>query len=152
MSAGETLPTCWRSGVSMVSIAHCGRPGSRGSSWRVAARGPIAGSRRAVRIRTVHWRLCATAWGFLPGSVCPHYDGEKQRRPTLLRFIATGQLPDGFALEDCVAAHFVGRRFIEAVSSRSRAKAYRVVRVGKRVVEEVIPTRFLGVASGSRVG
>ena len=32
--------------------------------------------------------------GFLPGSVCPHYDGEKERRPTLLRFIASGQLPE----------------------------------------------------------
>ncbi len=90
--------------------------------------------------------------GFLPGSVCPHYDGEKQRRPTLLRFIANGQLPDSFALEDCVAAHFIGRRFVEAVSSRPQAKACRVFRVGKRVIEEVIPTRFLGVASGTRVG
>ena len=89
--------------------------------------------------------------GFLPGSVCPHYDGEKHRRPTLLRFIAKGQLPDGFALDDYAAAHFVGRRFVEAVSSRPQAKAYRVVRIGRRAVEEVIPTRFLGVASRTRV-
>jgi peptidase E len=90
--------------------------------------------------------------GLLPGSACPHYDGEKERRPTLFRFIARGQLPDGFALDDYTAAHFVGRRFVEAVSSRPQAKAYRVVRVGKRIVEEVLPTRFLGVASGTRVG
>jgi dipeptidase E len=90
--------------------------------------------------------------GLLPGSVCPHYHGEKQRRPTLLRFIANGELPDGFALDDCAAAHFVGRRFFEAVSSRPNAKAYRVFRRGRRAVEEAIPTRFLGVASGKRVG
>ena len=90
--------------------------------------------------------------GLLPGSVCPHYDGEKKRRPTFHQFTANGRLPDGYAMDDGAAAHFVGRRFAEAVSSRPRAKAYRVVRCGRRVVEEVLPTRFLGVASHRRVG
>jgi dipeptidase E len=35
--------------------------------------------------------------GLLPGSGCPHYDGEEQRRPTFRRMIATGELADGWA-------------------------------------------------------
>ena len=132
----RALRTAWRRGIVLAGIsagANCWFEACSTDSF-----GPLAPLRDGL--------------GFLPGSVCPHYDGEVQRRPTLLRFIAKGQLPDGFALDDCAGAHFVGRRFVEAVSSRPQAKAYRVVRVGRRVVEEVIPTRFLGVASGARVG
>jgi len=90
--------------------------------------------------------------GLLPGSACPHYDGEENRRPTFHKFIARGELPDGFAMDESAAAHFVGRRFFEAVSSRPNAKVYRVFRRGRRAVEEVMGTRFLGVASGKQVG
>jgi len=131
----RALRTAWRQGIILAGIsagANCWFEACSTDSF-----GPLAPLRDGL--------------GLLPGSVCPHYDGEKQRRPTLLRFIAKGQLPDGFALDDCAAAHFVGRRFVEAVSSRPQAKAYRVVRVGRRVVEEVIPTRFLGVASSAKV-
>jgi dipeptidase E len=132
----RVLRTAWRRGIVLAGIsagANCWFEACSTDSF-----GPLAPLRDGL--------------GLLPGSVCPHYDGEKQRRPTLLRFIASGQLPDGLALDDYAAAHFVGRRFVEAVSSRPQAKAYRVVRVGKRVVEEVVPTRFLGVASGARLG
>jgi len=90
--------------------------------------------------------------GLLPGSVCPHYDGEKKRRPTFHRFIARGELPDGFAMDDGAAGHFVGRRFFEAVNSRVGAKVYRVFRRGRQAVEEQVETRFLGVARAGRVG
>jgi dipeptidase E len=89
--------------------------------------------------------------GLLPGSVCPHYDGERKRRPTFHRFIAAGQVPDGFAMDDGAAAHFVGRHLAEAVCSRPQAKVYRVSRKGRCAVEEVVETRFLGVASRAPV-
>jgi dipeptidase E len=132
----RALQAAWRRGIVLAGIsagANCWFEACSTDSF-----GPLAPLRDGL--------------GLLPGSVCPHCDGEKERRPTLFRFIARGQLPNGFALDDCAAAHFVGRRLVEAVSSRPQAKAYRVVRVGRRVVEEVIPTRFLGVASGTRVG
>jgi peptidase E len=131
----RALKKAWRRGIVLAGVsagANCWFEACSTDSF-----GPLAPLRDGL--------------GLLPGSVCPHYDGEKERRPTLLRFIASGRLPDGLALEDGVAAHFVGRQFVEAVSSRPQAKAYRVVRVGKRVVEEVIPTQFLGVASNARV-
>ncbi len=81
---------------------------------------------------------------FLPGSVCPHYDGEPKRRSTFHQFIAKRQLPEGIALDDGAAAHFVGLRLIEVVSSRPRAKGYQICRRGRTVEESDLPTRFLG--------
>ncbi len=42
--------------------------------------------------------------GFLPGSACPHYDGEAERRPTYLDLVGSRTLPAGYAVEDGVAA------------------------------------------------
>jgi hypothetical protein len=55
-------------------------------------------------------------------------------------------------MDDGAAAHFVGRRFFEAVSSRPKAKVYRVFHNGGRAVEEEIETHFLGVARTGKVG
>ena len=82
--------------------------------------------------------------GFLPGSNCPHYDSEKMRRPAFRKLIASGRIPDGVAADDGVALHYIGHRLARAVSSRPRAKGYRVTRAGKRAVERLLPTRYLG--------
>ncbi len=81
--------------------------------------------------------------GFLPGSFCPHYDGEAERRSTYHRFIAGG-LPDGYAADDSAALHFVGTELAEAISSRPDARAYRVWHQGDSVTEAPLATRFLG--------
>ena len=81
--------------------------------------------------------------GLLPGSVCPHYDGEAERRPTYHDFILKG-LPDGYAANDGVGLHFVGTEFTEAISSRPDARAHRVGRQGDGVIETPLVTRFLG--------
>src|ERR1039458_6986039 len=62
MSAVETRLTCWRFGASMALIARCRQPGGEGLFWRASARGPIAGSKRAVQIHLDRWRLCVTVW------------------------------------------------------------------------------------------
>ena len=63
--------------------------------------------------------------GFLPGSACPHYDGEAERRPAYHRLVRDG-FPGGLAADDGVALHFVGPQFEEAVSAKPGAAAYRV--------------------------
>ena len=69
--------------------------------------------------------------GFLPGSACPHYDGEEQRRPVYTR-PGRGGAPAGVAADDDVALHYVGTELREAVTSREGAAAYRVERDGER--------------------
>jgi dipeptidase E len=63
--------------------------------------------------------------GFLPGSACPHYDGEELRRPTYTRLVDEG-FPPGYAADDGVGLHFVGTELADVWTSREGATAYRV--------------------------
>jgi dipeptidase E len=78
--------------------------------------------------------------GFLPGSACPHYDGEELRRPVYRRLVDEG-FPPGLALDDGAAARFAGSELVEVVTSRPNARGYRVGPDG----EEPLPARSLGV-------
>jgi len=80
--------------------------------------------------------------GFVRGACCPHYDGEKERRPVLLRLIKRG-FPPTLALDDGAAAHFVGTRLKEVVSSRLKARAMRVALSKGAAVEKALPVRYL---------
>lgn len=63
--------------------------------------------------------------GLLPGSACPHYDGEERRRPRYRELVAAG-FPAGYAADDGVGLRFVGTELREALSVRAGAAAYRV--------------------------
>ena len=45
--------------------------------------------------------------GILPGSCCPHYDSEKDRRPSVHKFIEQEKIKSVYAIEDGAAIHFV---------------------------------------------
>jgi peptidase E len=81
--------------------------------------------------------------GFLPGSNCPHYDGEAERRPAYHRMVIAGML-DGYAADDGVGLHFINGTLQHVVSSRPVAKGYRVALRGETVTEMPLETRFLG--------
>ncbi|MEX0425988.1 Type 1 glutamine amidotransferase-like domain-containing protein [Nocardioides sp. DS6] len=81
--------------------------------------------------------------GFLPGSACPHYFGEADRRAAYHRMVATGELPDGHAVDDGVALLWRDGELVEAISERPDGRAFRVARTGSRVVETPLPVREL---------
>lgn len=87
--------------------------------------------------------------GFLHGGFCPHYDGETARRPVLLRLAKRGFLPT-LALDDGAAAHFVGTRLKEVVSSRPRARAFRVSSSAGKVIETALSVRYLGRSKSAK--
>jgi len=78
--------------------------------------------------------------GFLPGSACPHYDGEGERRPVYTRLVRDEGFPAGLAADDCVALRFDGTELAEVVTARDGSRAYRVSADG----EKPIDARFLG--------
>ncbi|HVL32343.1 MAG TPA: peptidase E [Actinomycetota bacterium] len=80
--------------------------------------------------------------GFLPGSHCPHYDGEPQRRPLYHSLIADG-FPPGYAIDDDAAIHFVGTEIAEVVSAREGATAYRVEKGPGGAIEIPLTARSL---------
>jgi dipeptidase E len=86
--------------------------------------------------------------GWLPNTCCPHYDGEKERKPSVHRFVAKGLVPETLALDDGAAAHFVGRKLARIVTSRASAGAYRIKRVGRAAVGTPLPVTRLPRARG----
>jgi dipeptidase E len=86
--------------------------------------------------------------GFLPGSHCPHYDGEAQRRPLYHQLVRDG-FPAGYAADDDAAMHWIGQELAEVVSARAGASVYRVERVEGGARETCLDARLLpGAAAG----
>ncbi|WP_448317234.1 Type 1 glutamine amidotransferase-like domain-containing protein [Streptomyces sp. CO7] len=87
--------------------------------------------------------------GILPGSVCPHYDGEPGRRASYLEAVATGRLPAGWAVEDGVGALFTDGRLEEAVTRLPQARLLRVEADEAQWVEERAQACRLLVGAGA---
>jgi peptidase E len=68
--------------------------------------------------------------GFLPGSACPHYDGEELRRPVYRQLVRDG-FPPGIALDDGAGAHYAGTQLVEVIRSSPAACGYRVTADGE---------------------
>src|SRR5262249_26222291 len=77
--------------------------------------------------------------GFLPGSACPHYDGEELRRPVYSQLVSGDGFPAGIAIDDRAAAVFAATELQEVVSTQEGATAYRVSDDG----EERLAARLL---------
>jgi peptidase E len=76
--------------------------------------------------------------GFLPGSACPHYDGEERRRPVYTRLVRDG-FPPGIACDDKAAALYEGTELVEIVAREPGSRAFRVHAGG----EEPLDARLL---------
>ena len=81
--------------------------------------------------------------GWLPGSACPHYDGEAERRPAFHRLLAEGGIPPGYAADDGAALHFIDDELAHVVASKSTANAFRLSIQDGAVLEVALPRRVL---------
>jgi peptidase E len=81
--------------------------------------------------------------GFLPGSCCPHYDGETDRRPSYHRLLATGEIAGGIAIEDWTGVHYNDTEIHRVVASHNGARAYTVRRLNDSVEEVPLPVEYL---------
>ncbi|QAS52541.1 peptidase E [Halobacillus litoralis] len=73
--------------------------------------------------------------GFLSGSCCPHYDGEKERRPSYTGYVEEGAILPGYGLYDGVAVHFVDGKPMKVVSSREASKGFFVTQKEEKPLE-----------------
>jgi dipeptidase E len=81
--------------------------------------------------------------GFLPGSCCPHYSGEAERRPAYHRLLRDGEISPGFAIDDGAALHFIDNEVYRVIASRKDALAYRVQRSDGAIREDPMPVEYL---------
>jgi peptidase E len=126
---GEILRRAWESGVVLSGVsagAICWFHGGTTDSF-----GP--------RLRPFTGGL-----GLLPGSYCPHYDGEDQRRPLYTGLVARGVLPAGIACDDGAGAHFIDGELDAVVTDRPDVGGYRVEPDGAGgFIETALPSRRL---------
>ncbi len=74
---------------------------------------------------------------FVPLMCCPHYDAEKNRRPSLKRMIKErGGI--SIALENCSAMEIVDEKY-RIITSSETARVFRVYKQKGKVVEEELP-------------
>jgi dipeptidase E len=85
--------------------------------------------------------------GFLPGSCAPHYDGEADRRPSLHKFLKAGKLPATYGLDDGAALHFIDQKIAHIITSRPNAHAWHVRLEKSEIIEDSLPSQFLGAAN-----
>ena len=81
--------------------------------------------------------------GFLKGSHCPHYDAEKDRRPTYHRLIASGEMKPGYACDNDAGIYFEGADVKRVVATKADAKVYFVSLANGQVVEKVLEPEII---------
>jgi peptidase E len=77
--------------------------------------------------------------GFLPGSVCPHYDSERERRPNFRRMVQAGEIKPGYGCDDWTGMLFEDARLVRVVASRPGKLVYRVSIANGIVSESALP-------------
>ncbi len=77
---------------------------------------------------------------FLPGSCCPHYSGEKERRPWYRKMVKSGKIKPGMAIDDGAGAHFIETTLSAIVAKKRGDHGYRLAATGK---ESQLPTKIL---------
>ena len=75
--------------------------------------------------------------GFLPFTGCPHYDVEKERRPSLTNMVSKNG-GTAIALTDCAALEVIDGKW-RIITSSKTAHAYRLYRKNGKVIEEELP-------------
>lgn len=72
---------------------------------------------------------------FVPETACPHYDGEKDRRPSVHAMIEEGKIESCYAIEDGAAVHFKNESFDSVVSFMPEKTTYLVKKEGSEIQE-----------------
>ena len=82
--------------------------------------------------------------GLVEGSLSVHLDGEPERWPAYREAIASGELPPGYAVDDCAALVVHGTQVSAAVSSRPGARVIRIRADGAgSTIEQELPVKAL---------
>ncbi len=80
----------------------------------------------------------------LAASVSVHHDSEPERMPVYRAAVAAGELPRGYAVDDCAALLFTGTALAECVASRPGARVLSVTPDGAGATSESeLPVRLL---------
>ena len=76
--------------------------------------------------------------GFVDGCCCPHYDGEKDRKPSVEKFLIDDIVDSCYALDDGAALHYKNGKIETTVRFYNDAHVYKVTKKGDDIHHETI--------------
>ena len=76
--------------------------------------------------------------GFVDGVSCPHYNSEKDRRPTVHNLINSKKIISCYASDDGSALHFKDGKLYQSVSFYKNANSYKISLVDGKINEKII--------------
>ena len=77
---------------------------------------------------------------FIDENCCPHYNGEKERQPTVHKYIKEKILNDCICIDDGAAVHYKGGGFFRTVSFMNNASSYLVTLKDDKIYTEEMLT------------
>ena len=72
---------------------------------------------------------------FLDGCCCPHYDGEKDRRPSVMKFLNSDKINSCVAIEDGAAVHYKSGNLLNAISFYKGANVFNLYKNNDEIHE-----------------
>ena len=78
--------------------------------------------------------------GIIKGCCCPHYDAEKNRRPSVHSFIDNKKIDSCLAIEDEAALHYKNNKLYRSVNFGNNKTSYHVKDVCGKITETPIKT------------
>lgn len=81
--------------------------------------------------------------GFLKGMACPHYQEEKDRRPSVHEMLKKGNAVPGYAIDGGAAVHFRNGEYYRSLQFYPRSNVYKVSFVDKEIEENKMDMTFL---------
>tara|TARA_B100000131_G_scaffold304953_1_gene330449 strand:- start:224 stop:922 length:699 start_codon:yes stop_codon:yes gene_type:complete len=81
--------------------------------------------------------------GFIDGMACPHYQEEKDRRPTVKELLLNGTALAGYAIDGGAAVHFKDGKYLRSLQFYPESNVYYVKRDGNMINESQLDMTIL---------
>ena len=131
---------CWRCGENGSSDIYLRQAWEQGIVLGGVSAGSICWFEQGVTDSIPGSLTALPALGFLQGSNCPHYDGEKDRKPSYHRLMQEDTIKPGIAIDDYCAVHFIDNTIAQVIKTKPTAHAYKVWSDRDTIREERINT------------
>ena len=74
--------------------------------------------------------------GLLDGMCCPHYQEEKERRPTVHKMMKEDKLISGWSIDGGAAVHFKNGKYYKTLQFYANSNAYYISKSDKKIIED----------------
>ena len=74
--------------------------------------------------------------GFIDGMCCPHYQEEKERRPSVHKMMKDDKIMSGWSIDGGAAVHFKNGNYYKSLRFYENSNVYHVSKSDKEVIEE----------------